>query len=69
MKLTLVKSNFQKMVLLELFLQMGVVELPNSVRCTWDGEVGIAEKVLIIKKCKKKYICILTCNYLSNDKE
>ena len=33
------------MVLLELFLQMGIVELPNSVRCTWDGEVGIAEKV------------------------
>lgn len=42
------------MVLLELFLQMGIVESPNSVRCTWDGEVGIAEKVLIIKKMQEK---------------
>ena len=37
MKLTWPKSNFQKMVLLELFFKMGIVELPNSVRSNAFG--------------------------------
>ena len=69
MKLTWLKSNFQKMVLLELFLQMGIVELPNSVRCILGWGSRYCRKSSYNEKMQEKYIRILTCNYLSNDKE